>query len=293
LTSVIEKYLRSLKISFRSNYQVSDAEFHEIFKGFHALHRGINQQCKPRDSLVMYTSSTSIWGTSSVIFVKSVNGHSESEQSLLFKSDWSKFLFSILDERFRLFGFSNDRYRIIQLSFFAVQGRRNGMQKTKHSTLGSNLSCLSLRWASLVVQTKFSEYCESGPRIACVLELTHVGKELSVARQTARDRFPGSVIDPSGGCGKWPGVIGLNISLDHNGDEASTIRRSWQHWFITKDDHTCHTERPGVSCAGTDVFCKERALFLHGGGMAKIWLKRHSKTPGSKPTPCHWFPFSV
>ena len=45
-----------LKTFFRSNYQVSDAEFDEIFKELDALHGDVNQHFKHIDRLVMYTS---------------------------------------------------------------------------------------------------------------------------------------------------------------------------------------------------------------------------------------------
>jgi hypothetical protein len=62
--------------------------------------------------------------------------------------------------------------------------------------------------------------------------------------------------------------------------------------FVTKDGNACDAIWPVMSCAETGgVFLEDFPLFFCGGGMGKIGLDSHLKTPGPKNNSTPWFSF--
>jgi hypothetical protein len=96
----------------------------------------------------------------------------------------------------------------------------------------------------------------------------HVGHVLPVARQTTLDWYPCVGIDPSFHCGKWCGVIGLDITVHLDQNQTVIIRRLREQRSIAKNCQTSDTVRLRMSCAGPEVFCEELLLFHCRGAIA-------------------------
>ncbi len=121
------------------------------------------------------------------------------------------------------------------------------------------LCCLLLRASP--IRTDASKHQEPGPFIIGVLNSTHIGHVLIVARQATRDWLSCGGIDPFLHCGKWCGITRLDIPENLDRNQTITIRRFQEQRSIAKDYHTKDTERPGISCSGTEVFSEELLIF--------------------------------
>ena len=128
--------------------------------------------------------------------------------------------------------------------------------------------CGLLLRASHIIRSNSSKQHEPGPFIIGILKSTHIGHVLIVARQATLDWFPCGGINPFLHCGKWCGVIGLDITEYFDRNQTITIRRLREQRSIAKDCQTSDTERLGMSRAGPEVFSEELLLFRGRGAIA-------------------------